>query len=55
MNMKSKSIWVGVITVAHGLSPLVDGDVAGVNWEQVQLGLGIIFLRLGIAKNGSEK
>ena len=53
--MKSKSVWIGIITVLHGLAPLAEGDVSAVNWEQVQLGLGIIFIRFGIAKNGAGK
>jgi len=49
--MKSKSIWLGIGMVAHGLFPAIAaGDPSAAEWVQVETGLGIIFLRLGIKK-----
>lgn len=51
--IKSKSIWLGVAMIGQGLFPLLTTqDIASINWELVQGGLAVIFLRLGIAKGG---
>ena len=48
---KSKTIWVGVITIIHGLSPFMESyDPASIQWLQVQAGLGMIFMRTGVQK-----
>ncbi|MGI9489048.1 MAG: hypothetical protein ACR2RF_24820 [Geminicoccaceae bacterium] len=61
MNMAtSKSIWVGLAMIAAGFVALLlpeAGSAIGVTGDPTQMigtGIGIITLRLGIAKNGKE-
>ena len=56
----SKSVWVGLAMIAAGFIALVlpeAGSAIGVTGDPTQMigtGIGIITLRLGIAKNGQN-